>query len=145
MLKFQLKSNFKVPKINFQKDLRKIADQIIIPDMQKGIIEGIDIDDRAFPKNEAKTVARKGRNRVLQGRENKLKTSFRSKNKGKFNVVIDLKNQRRQIGKYLQVDGIRSNTLGRKHFKFFGISKLAEKLAMIFMKNRIGKAVKDAQ
>ncbi len=142
MIKFRIKKpNLILPKINFQEDLRVIANRIIIPDMQAGIIAGKDIDDKSFTKNERKTVRRKGHNRVLQGVERKLLRSFKSKKRGKFSVLIFIASDRKEIARYLQVEGIRSNTRGLKKYKFFGVSKLAEKLAIDFMEQRIRKAV----
>lgn len=146
MLEAKIKlGKIKIPKVNFQDDLMVIGERIIIPDMQKGILRGRDIDGKAFPKNESNTVKRKGHSRVLVGEQRKLLSSFQRKRKGKFNVAITLKNQRKNIGRYLQEDGIRSNSLGRKHFKFFGITKLAEQLSIVFMKKQIEKAVKNAR
>ena len=141
MMNMRFKGTLRLPKVNFQDDLKVIAKDILIPDMIKGIHSGTDIDDKAFPANDYRTISRKRGSKVLVD-TGKLLNSFQSKTKGKFNVVISLKNIRKNIGGYLQLEGIRSRQ-GLKKFKFFGIRKAAEKLAMKYMENRIRKAIQN--
>lgn len=135
----------KLPKVNFQRELNEIAEKIVIPDMQAGIHSNKDIDGNPFPPNEPKTVKRKGHNRVLIGEERKLVKSFLSEEAGKYRVRVRLDSERADVGRYLQLDGIRSNTGGLKTYPFFGIRKSTEKEAVSYMEEPIKKAIDNAR
>ncbi len=139
MINFEIKSNVEMPRFNLQKDLDIIANRIIVPDMQKGIAAGVDIDGTPFPANEPQTVKRKGHDQVLVD-DGKLMVAFVVKKKGKYRILITLNAVRKKIGKYLQIDGGRSG----KKYKFFGISNDSEKQAMQYMNNRISEAIANA-
>jgi hypothetical protein len=141
MIQIEIKNNVKFPELKLQSDLIHIAERIFIPWMQDGIDRGIDLHGGAFPANEPATVKAKGHNRVLIGKERKLRESFYAVNSGKNAVVISLMYDRKDIGKYLQLEGIRSKTAGLKQYNFFGISDLMEANAMNYMRQRVGEAL----
>lgn len=142
MIQAKVRSNIKMPKFNFQNDLRNIAQKIVIPLLADGIEKNKGITGKKFPANEPSTVRRKGSNDPLID-TGTLRSSFQYKRRGKLSVVINLKSVRARIGKYLQVDGIRSNR-GRKYFNFFGVTEGMQKNAMSYMRARIRKAIQNA-
>lgn len=134
----------KLPRINFQKDLKVIADRIVIPDLQAGIHMNRDVNGKAFPKNERSTIKAKGHNRVLIGKERKLIKSFKSRNAGKYKVIVYIDQDREDVGRYLQIEGIRSKS-GKKIYEFFGVRKDAELKAIAYMQRVVREAVDNAR
>lgn len=182
-----IKNTIHFPKLEFQKDLRFIADNIFIPEIQANIDRGEAIDGGAYPALDTKTIARKsgkiskssgklikkaerlekaaessglrearsflkqsGKYRSLASsfsvktliETGKLIRSFYSENLGKGSVRITLKADRKDIGKYLQIDGIGK---AKKHFNFFGINPKMENKAMAYIKNKIDEAIKNGK
>jgi len=142
MIDVKIKGSIKFPDITLQKDLEMIAERVVIPNMVKGILKRIGVDGKALPDLEPATVKKKGHDRPLID-TGKLHRAFKYVKKGKYAVLIKLKSNRKDIGSYLQIDGIRAGT-GTKHFNFFGISKLTEAAAIHFMKALINKRLKRA-
>ncbi|RLC34039.1 hypothetical protein DRH14_03805 [Candidatus Shapirobacteria bacterium] len=140
MVNAQVKMNFRIPKVSVQEDLLHIAQKIFIPYMQRGINRNSDIEGGSFPALAPSTIRRKGHSDPLI-ETGKLRSAFRFKKKGKLEVLIDIKSNRAKIGKYLQIDGTKSG----KHFNFFGISRKMEDQAIMYMKKRIEKAIKNAK
>lgn len=140
MLKVKIKGKIKFPRLTFQDDLLHIAERIVVPMMVRGIDSKISIEGGALPENEPATIKRKGHSRQLVD-EGILRSAFIFKKKGKYAVLITLKKNRKLIGKYLQIDGIKTKR-GFKYYKFFGISREMEKLAMGYMRKTIKKKVK---
>ena len=64
----------------------------------------------------------------------KLKSSFRSKKVGKDTVEITLRDERKEIGEYLQITGVGKK--GKK-FQFFGISTQMENDAIEWIKEKL--------
>jgi len=141
MIKTEIRGKLDFPKeFITQNDLVEIADKIIIPDIQKGIHARVAIDGGRLPKNEPATIARKGDDRPLI-ETGTLLGSLLAQEKGKYRVMVTLGPERKEIGKYLQVDGIKTKH-GLKFYKFFGISKDAEIKIINFALDLIRKATK---
>lgn len=143
MIKTEIKAKLNFPKeFITQNDLRVISERILIPAMQQGIHAGAAIDGGMLPQNEPETILRKGDNRPLI-ETGTLLASFIAKDKGKYGVMVTLGNERKDIGKYLQIDGIKTKT-GVKYYKFFGISKAAEVETLKYAAGIIKKAIENA-
>lgn len=134
MLKITVRNTIKFPEITLQEDLEKIAQNIIIPDIIRGIDNSMAISGGALPANEPATIIRKGHDRQLV-ETGLLRSSFYWKSQGKNKVKISINVVRKKIGGYLQ-DGIMTKK-GLKQYLFFGISKDANDGAMRYIKNRI--------
>jgi len=139
MIESKVKANLKVPNINLQKDLEYVASRIIIPYLAKGITDRKDITGGSLPKLNPKTIKRKGHDRPLI-ETGKLRRAFKYRRKGKNTVIVDLRGDRAEIGKFLQIDGIRG-----KHFNFFGVSKKMERLAISYMAAKIKRILKSGR
>jgi ABC-type tungstate transport system permease subunit len=139
MVKFTIKSNIKFPNIKLQDILLEIAERIIIPDMQRGIDERAAIDGGMLPANDPKTVKRKGHDRPLID-TGSLRAAFVAQRRGKGKVLITLADNRKDIGGFLQIEGIRTKK-GTKFYNFFGISKDAEDAAIAYMEKKIDEAI----
>ena len=142
MITATVRGKIKFPKFNFQNDLMVIAQRIVIPLMAQGIESNRDIEGKAFPPNELATIKRKKSDSPLID-TGTLRSSFKHKRRGKSAVVVYLNQSRAKIGKYLQIDGIRSKR-GKKYFNFFGITEGMSANAMSYMRNKIWKAIKRA-
>lgn len=150
-----------------QKDLKRIADSIFIPAMQRYIDQQTAITGGNYPALEPETIARKAgqiykrnftkkgnlRNTAIKRIESgglggfsnktliqtgKLIRSFFSINKGKNSVVISIKPDRKDAAKALQIDGVGNK---KKKFYFFGITKDMERDAINYMKEKMGAGV----
>ncbi len=139
MVKFTIKSNFRVPQIKLDDILFEVAERIIIPDMQRGIDARAAINGSTLPANDPKTIKRKGHDRPLID-TGTLRASFVARRQGKSKVLITLAGDRKEIGGYLQIDGVHTKS-GTKHYEFFGISKDAEDAAVAFMEKKIDEAI----
>lgn len=166
-----IKNTIKFPKLEFKKDLKFIADTIFIPEMIANIHRGEAIDGGAYPALDQKTIDRKKglivkrtftkKGNIRAGVEKKiastglggfsaktlidtgkLVSSFFSKNFGKSAVIITLKDERKEIGQYLQIDGVGKK---KKHFNFFGINLTMEDKAMAYMNKRVNEVVKNGK
>lgn len=171
MIKVETKMNIKVPNFNFQDDLLVIADTIIIPQLQKNIHAGVQVDGTPFPALESATIKRKAgtilertfdkkgniRKQALKAvgkgglrgfsvrtliETGQLISSFFSKKAGKSSVVISLKPIRKEIGGYLQIEGVGKR---KKKFQFFGISTFMEQDAVRYLKEKINGAIRSAK
>lgn len=139
MIKATVKNNLSFPTLTFQSDLKYIGEKIIVPIMRKNIEDQVAIDGSLLPINEDNTLKRKARS----GRGSKslistgdLLSAFRVFAEGLTTIKITLNANRKDIGKYLQIDGITTNK-GKKYYKFFGINTQMEKNAVEYMKKRI--------
>ena len=148
MLEARIKMNINMPNLNFQKDMEHIAERFFIPMLSAGIEQGRDLEGRAFPANEPGTIKRKrrlGRSRpdhpLIDTGE--LRMAFIAKRHGQTAVLLTLTDNRKEIGGFLQIDGIRSSH-GTKFFNFFGISLKMESIALAYMQQRIGEAIRNA-
>ena len=139
MITAKVRSNMRFPRFNFHEDLAQIAKRIIIPELARGIDANADIEGKRFPALEPETIRQKGHSRPLIN-EGKLHRSFIFKRRDRHSVVITLRADRKEIGKFLQINGIQSKR-GTKHFNFFGITDIMEKLAVNFMRQKIQEAI----
>jgi hypothetical protein len=140
MIKTEIKGNISFPdKFVTQDDLYEIANKFFVPIMQDGIENRESIAGGPLPKLERETIERKGDDRPLI-ETGKLKSGMVAGKVGKTTVRITIVADRYDIGKYLQVDGVRSKR-GIKKFIFFGINPKMEKLAVTFLKNKIKEVV----
>lgn len=159
MIKAEVKSNIVFPKeFITQDDLTHIANKFFIPLLRDGIESGVGVDGAPFPQPEPSTVKRGNRNiskRIFTNKGNirasaigeisrsglagfskkvlidtgKLQKSFYSEDSGKMAVAVKINGERQEVGKALQIDGIKTKR-GRKFYKFFGITDGMEKNAM---------------
>jgi hypothetical protein len=111
--------------------------------MQKGIHAGAAVDGGRLPENEPETIKRKGDNRPLI-ETGTLLGSFIANARGKSKVMITIGSERRAIGTYLQKEGVKTKH-GLKFYKFFGISKDAERLAVAYARDKINKVIGNAR
>ncbi len=139
-MRAEIRNNIKFPKLTFQNDLVYVAERIIIPIMVDNINKSKALDGTALPDLSEKTIKRKGHAKPLIDTR-KLIQSFIFKKKGKHGVLITIKKERKNIGEYLQIDGVGKK---KKRFNFFGISTAMERAAMRYMEKRIKKAVRSA-
>jgi len=142
MITAKVRFNMRFPRFNFQEDLAQIAKRIVMPELARGINRGIDIEGKNFPELEPETTRQKGHSRPLIN-EGKLHRSFVFKRRGKHQVIVTLRADRKEIGKFLQINGIHSKR-GVKHFNFFGITDIMEKLSINYMRKKIQEAIKRA-
>ena len=139
MITAAIKSRINFPKISLVSDLEKIAKNIVIPDIIKGIDKKVAIMGGPLPKNAPATVKRKGHSRPLID-TGTLRKSFKYKRTSSYSVIISISSDRKKIGAYLQ-SGIKARS-GLKKYLFFGISKDASRKAMLYMQKRIGEIIK---
>jgi len=147
-------------------DLIYIAQKIIIPLLVKGIDAQRTITGGTFPplepatiamksgatiekkKRTMKTMMKRGKDfgtigRTLQGISSKtlidtgkLRQSFDWWLKGSDSIVISLGMERKQIGEYLQIEGVGKK---KKKFHFFGITDGMQVNSFNYLKKQIRK------
>ncbi len=138
MLQAKIINKINFPKINLQSTLEEIADKIIIQDIKNGISAGKAINGGSLPKNDPKTILRKGHSRQLID-TGELKESFSYHTVGKDRVIITIDSGRRKIGGYLQNDGVGKI---KKYYRFFGISKDAFRRSIDYANNKVKELTK---
>jgi hypothetical protein len=169
MIKTEIKQKIVFPKeFLTQDDLLQIGKTIFVPLLGAGIDAGIGVDGRKLPEPEKSTIkstmgkmkrqifTKKGNIRAsaiskigssgLRGftkrvlvETGKLRRSFFAKKSGKYGVTVSILGDRKEIGGYLQFDGIKTKH-GRKFYNFFGITDGMEKDAMDYAKTKISEA-----
>ena len=147
MIKAGVKTEFSIQKLFIKDDLLNIARRIIVPTMQKNIDDEVALDGKALPPIEASTIKRKlkkGLSPKILTETGTLRTAFVVTSPDERTVKVTIDSRRKEIGGFLQIEGIRSNK-GRKYFNFFGISSVMEKNAIAYMKQRIKDAKKNAR
>lgn len=147
MIKAEYKSNFNFPKIFFKDDLKHIAERIFVPVMQRNIDRQIALDgspQTAIDEKTVKAKVRKGLSPKILTATGALRTAFLVMDAGANRVKITLNSGRKDIGRYLQLEGIRSKS-GKKFFNFFGVSSVMEKNAVAYMKQRIKEILKNGK
>lgn len=140
-----IKNNIKFPKIFLRDDLKFIADRIFIPSIQRNIYAQVTLDEKPLPELEPSTVAIKKRKGLRPEKliaEGKLVRSFFSENKGQNAVIVTLNSDRKDIGGYLQLEGVGKK---KKKFNFFGISSRMERDAINYLKKRIKEIIKNGK
>ncbi len=138
MIQAKIINKINFPEINLQSTLEEIANEVIIPDIVRGIDAGMAINGGSLPENEPATIKHKGHSRQLID-TGELRNSFFYKTQGKNKVVISIESGRKNIGGYLQNDGVGKKN---KHYRFFGISKDAYNKAMTYTNNKIKELTK---
>jgi len=133
MIQVKVVNKINFPDITLQENLEYIAKNIIIPDIIRGIDDSMAITGMALPPLEPATIKRKWSNKPLI-ETGKLRSSFYFKPLGKNKVLISIAGDRKEIGGYLQVDGVGKK---KKHFNFFGISVYASETAIEFIKKQL--------
>ena len=141
MIKAKIVNRINFPKITLQDDLEFAARDIIIPDIVRGIDNGLAINGGRLPANDPQTIKRKGDNRPLID-TGELRSSFYHARSGKSKVIISIRSGRKAIGGYLQNDGVTTKS-GKKFYRFFGISKDAHAAIMEYMDKRLKAITND--
>ena len=142
MIRATIRSNIKIPRFNFQKELLTVAQRIVIPMLAKNIDSNRDIEGKKFPKLEPYTISKKGHARPLI-ETGELRRSFKYKRKGTASVMVYINDKRNAIAKRLQIKGVDSKR-GKKFFNFFGITEGMHADIMTFMRLMIQRAIKRA-
>ena len=148
MFSTEIRGTISFPEIRFQEELQRIADSVFIPALKGYIVKGMDIQENAYPPLEASTLkakARKGQRPDVLIATGTLAASFIAYARGDKEVVITILGDRKQIGGYLQNEGIRSKRYGKRFFNFFGISDEMEKKAIRFMEKKVKEYTKSAK
>ena len=143
MIKGTVKGELNFPVLKLQKDLKTIATRILIPFMVEAMdnersITGASYDPISDSVRKQRIINNQGFKPLIA--TGKLRKSFKAKSRGSNTVVIDLAENRADVGEALQVDG-----MGGKKWVFFGISPEMEKRAIDHMNLRIRKALKDGE
>lgn len=141
MFKMDFNYNFNFPDLNLERQLKHIAERIIVPEIAGHIASGTDINGVPYPPLADITIKMKNDDRPLIGKDRLLFSSstYSIANKGKNKIVIGIKQVRKEVAKYLQIDGVRSKKYGKRFFNFFGINKKMEREAVDYMKKEIYK------
>ena len=139
----KITGRIKIPNLDLSKTLLDIGNRDIISRMAKNIQRGIDLQERRYPPLAASTIRIKGHGRPLI-QTGKLISSFFAKAAGKNRVFIRIKAVRREIAKFLQIDGIRAKT-GRRRFNLFGVSTRMENDGRKRMEREIKKRIRNAR
>ena len=137
--------NLSLPKfVNLRKELRIVAQRIIITDINDRMEKEVDLRGRAYPPLAPITVELKRRyglhTEILFAR-GKLRRSFDIANYGRSGVRIFIRGDRRKVANILQNIGVKSKAHGLRKFLFFGISEEAEEDTMKFMRQYIDREI----
>lgn len=159
-IKTTVKMNLNFPLLNTQEQLEKIAKQIIVPDIQAHMTQGIGVDESPHKRNTESTGKSKSRkglrsdppliasgqllksfqvNLVNDNAVSIMPRGTRNPYRGdkKANLLTN-----NALADILQNKGVRN---GGHRYKFFGISLKAEQESMKFMVNYIKKAIADGK
>jgi len=145
LINVEVKNNINIPiddiAINLDKQLYEIANTIVIRHLQDLIRTSTAVDGSSFPPLEPSTIAIKkkhggGSKQLID--TGLLYNSFMAYRPGKGKVIVRIKPGRRQVGEYLQIDGVGK---AQKHFYFFGISDGMERDCIYEMKLLLRKLI----
>lgn len=141
MLDVKVKYNINFPKIVLADDLLRVANDIIITDITRGILAQRSITGGSLPRNEDKTLERK--RKLKQSGKSLLATrtlikSFFAEKVDESKVKIKIREGRDDIAYYLQEVGIGKK---KKKYEFFGISKNASDRVLKYMRKRIKEII----
>ena len=143
MVQAKITGKIKIPNLNFSKILLEVGKKDIVARLAKNIQKGIDLQEKRYPPLAASTVKAKGHGRPLI-HTGKLHSSFEAKPAGKNKVIISIKAVRREITKFLQIDGVRAKA-GKRKFNLFGVSTRMETDARKRMEEDIKKRMRNAR
>ena len=142
MISATVRSNIRLPKFNFQKQLLLVAQRIVIPMLAHNIDSNRDLEGKKFPPLEPYTIRKKGHAKPLI-ETGALRSSFQYKRKGNASVKVYINDERNEIAKKLQIKGVDSKR-GKKFFNFFGITEGMHADIMSFMHAQIQRTIKHA-
>lgn len=134
-LKSVIRGKIKFPKIDMTDELEHVAEKIVIPRIAKGIQEGKSINGKTYRSLAPSTIKQKGHARPLI-ETGKLHKSPKFRVVGKNRVAVFVSGERKEIAKYLQVEGIKTKR-GKRYFNFFGVTPAAEKKSVKHLANKI--------
>jgi len=141
MIKAEIKSNVVFPdEFITQGDLLEVANRVFIPMMVKGIDSRQAIDGGPMPTLSARTIKIKGHDRPLIDK-GELRRAFYAIKHGKNEVMVSILGTRYDIGRKLQIEGVKSGH-GKKFFRFFGINVGMEKSAVDFLTDKYRKVIR---
>ena len=145
-----VKTNGKIsfPQLKFVEELEEIANKICIKILKYNIDQEQSLTEDKYPElapSKIKSKLRQGLSTKVLTATGRLRNSFFTRRKDKNSVVITLNADRKQIGNYLQNEGIKSKKFGKRYFNFFGVSTRMEQEAMKFMKNKVKEYVDNAR
>lgn len=137
--KARLRVNLDFPVFNLQPQLMKIGKDVIVPDIQGRMNQGIDLEDKTYrqlAESTIKTKQRRGYRTEPLLATGQLRKSPKVSKDGKRAVRITPAGMRksthgekvisnRKLADILQNQGVRAKA-GERHFEFFGISEKAE-------------------
>lgn len=138
-----IKGKIEIPNLDLSNTLLEIGNKDIIGRLSKNIQKGIDLQEKKYLPLNHRTIKAKGHGRPLI-QTGKLHSSFKAKKAGKNKVLISIKAIRREIAKFLQVDGVKTKGGGKRKFNFFGVSTRMSKDGVERMEKEIKKRVKHA-
>lgn len=148
-----VRARLNFPDLDLTSQINKVANQVIIPDIQIRINRSVDINGKSYPELAEST--KKARNKRGQGflplkATGQLRASVRAKTITNGVKIILFGGRRDNItnkglATILQQRGVRSKAHGKRKFKFFGISKEAEKESMSMVSSQIRKAIRDGR
>jgi hypothetical protein len=160
LIKANVKTQLSLGNISLDvtKELERIAEREIIPDIHKRIDSGIDIDGKAYRSLSPITIKiKRSRGHRLDPliATGQLRRSIYFKRIGTNRVLISFKPQRKpykneesisnqDLAYILQVEGVPTK-YGKRYFKFFGISDEAERRAFALMVKLIRKRINNAR
>ena len=141
MIQAKINNKIKFPEyFVLQDDLMEVAEKLFIPLLGRNIDMRQSIDGGSLPPLSKITIRMKGHDRPLID-TGELRRSFYAQKQGSNAVLVSIMGTRKDVGRVLQVEGVRSGG-GRKFFRFFGISPTMENAAIDFIKGKIAQAIK---
>lgn len=155
MIMAKIKISFDMPILNLQPELMKIAERIIIPDVQGRMNTGVDLEDKPYRSLTEKTITRKQKDGLRTEpllATGQLRRSPKAEVVGVSSVRITPAGNRKslhgertlsnkELADILQNQGVRARA-GKRFFEFFGISQKAEVKAIKTMRNFIKDAIR---
>ena len=142
MINAKIKNNVRLPKfVNLSKELAHIANRIIVPDIQSHIDKGQDITGKRYAPLASSTIRAKGGDSRKLIETGKLRSNYQVITGGN-RVKIRPRASRRDVARYLQVEGVKSNTYGRRRFHFFDVSLKAEQRGVKYFEEVIRRLIR---
>lgn len=142
-LQATIRGKIKIPNLDFSNTLFEVGNKDIAARLAKNIQQGVDLQGKRYPQLAASTIKAKGHSRPLIN-TGKLHSGFQVIKKGKNKVLIRIKAARREIAKFLQIDGIKTKR-GKRHFNFFGVSTKMESAGIKRMEKEIKQRIASAR
>lgn len=154
MFKGKMSVNLDLPILKLQKELQKVAQRVIIPDIEGRINSGVDINGKSYRSLTPSTIKQKQKKGLRTEKliaTGQLRKSFDFDPINKNSVRITLKGTRnsqggervltnKELADILQNQGVNAKA-GKRFFNFFGISKKAEFKSIKMMQQFIKAAI----